>query len=493
MRRRGRWRYGLAGVGLIGIIAITAMAFPGLNRHFLKKRARASLERLSTATVRRSDLWVTVTASGLVGSADQTTIECELEALDAGVNGQRLRTSGTSTILKLIPAGTMVKKDDVLCELDSSAYVELVRQQEMTVQRATADHLQAKLTYEVAVESLREFRDGNLMQTKQQLDGSVAMASSDLERVADRLRWSKRMLQKGYASVGQVSNESIAQQKAEFKLSQSRMSVELFKKYEIPGTIRQLENNVESAKTMLTYQTNRLQRQTDRLARYRRQVERCTIKAPHDGFVIYADDARRQIVIEEGMEVYQGQKLFYLPDLAKMEVSTLLHESVVSQVKEGMRAKIQVESLPNHTLEGHVISVASLPTKNFFSEVTYYTTLVKIDNIPGGLRPGMSAAVEITTGHKTDALTIPAEAMTVEDGHEICYVTEGDSLQRREIKTAHGTQARLEVTEGLSEGERVVLDPSSIGPEVVAELGTSTPASPEVTESPETPDQDVTR
>ena len=104
--------------------------------------------------------------------------------------------------------------------------------------------------------------------------------------------------------------------------------------------------------------------------------------------MIYADDARRQIVIEEGIEVYQGQKLFYLPDLAKMEVSTLLHESVVSQVKEGMRAKIQVESLPNHTLEGHVISVASLPTKNFFSEVTYYTTLVKIDNIPGGLRPG---------------------------------------------------------------------------------------------------------
>ena len=50
MRRRGRWRYGLAGVGLIGIIAITAMAFPGLNRHFLKKRVRASLERLSTAT-----------------------------------------------------------------------------------------------------------------------------------------------------------------------------------------------------------------------------------------------------------------------------------------------------------------------------------------------------------------------------------------------------------------------------------------------------------
>src|SRR5262249_41808328 len=150
MRRRGRWRYGLVGVGLVGIIAITAMAFPELHKRYVK-RSRPSMAGLATATVRRSDLWVSVAASGLVGSSEQTTIECELEALDAGVNGQRLRTSGSSTILELIPAGTMVKKDDILCKLDSSAYEELVRQQEMTVQRAVADHLQAKLAYEVAV------------------------------------------------------------------------------------------------------------------------------------------------------------------------------------------------------------------------------------------------------------------------------------------------------------------------------------------------------
>ncbi len=69
-----------------------------------------------------------------------------------------------------------------------------------------------------------------------------------------------------------------------------------------------------------TIKSSVAQRQIDRLAMLERQVEACTIRAPHDGFVIHANDARRQIVIEEGMPVRQRQPLFYLPDLKDMEI-----------------------------------------------------------------------------------------------------------------------------------------------------------------------------
>ena len=56
-------------------------------------------------------------------------------------------------------------------------------------------------------------------------------------------------------------------------------------------------------------------------------MELCTIRAPHDGFVIYANDQRRDIRIEEGMYVRQKQDLMYLPDLNEMEVVDLIFTS----------------------------------------------------------------------------------------------------------------------------------------------------------------------
>ena len=56
------------------------------------------------------------------------------------------------------------------------------------------------------------------------------------------------------------------------------------------------------------------------------------IRAPHDGFVIYANNPDRQVYIEPGMSVRQRQQLFFLPDLTQMEVVAMIHESIVEQV-----------------------------------------------------------------------------------------------------------------------------------------------------------------
>ena len=69
-------------------------------------------------------------------------------------------TGGASTIIELIPDGSNVKKGDVLCRLDSSDYEELIRQQEIQVQRSRADLEAARLDLESEKAALREYRDG---------------------------------------------------------------------------------------------------------------------------------------------------------------------------------------------------------------------------------------------------------------------------------------------------------------------------------------------
>jgi len=405
---------------------------------------------------------VSVLTAGLVESSDSTIIECELQTLDAGVSGKRLSAGGASTILSLIPEGVTVKEGDVLCRLDSSDYEELLRQQEMTVQRSKSDHYQAGLNVDVARIAVTEFQDGVRLQSLKDFDGRIALARSELERISDRLRWTQRMLDKGYASLGQLLAEAVNERRAAFTLEQSQGAFELFRRYEAPRTLHELKNNVLSAELNLKFQASRLQRNLDRLESIQRQIKNCTIRAPHDGFVVYASDPRRQIQIEEGLVVRQRQPLFLLPDLSKMQISTMLHETVVDQVQNGLRARVRVEGVSNRLLEGHVVAINPLPTRSPFSEVPYYVATVKIDSPPRELRPGMSAEVQIDTARRNEVLTVPPTAIAVEDGVEVCYVADDENLERRQVKVGHLTEGELEVTNGLSEGEEVVLDPANL-------------------------------
>ena len=371
MRRRWkRWLYGWISVGFVVLVA-SVVGAPRALLAFLSGPRHTLPKNLVTVPVKRGDLRVKVTASGLVESSNRTVIECELESIEAGVNGQRTASGGSSTILSVIPEGTMVKGGDVLCELDASGYEEVLRQQEMTVERAKADHNQADLDAQVARLALVEYRNGLHVQTLKEMQGQIALAQSEWEHARDRLEWSRRMYAKGYASGGQVSSEAVTELRAATMFRQGRVNLDVYQRFSAPVTLRALQNDITSGEAFLAFQTSRLTRHRSRLERLRRQIELCTIRAPHDGFVIYASDPSHRIVIEPGMTVHQLQKLFYLPDLARMQVGALLHESVVDQVHDGMRAKVTIEGLPDRVLEGQIVSVDMLPTRNWFSEVPY--------------------------------------------------------------------------------------------------------------------------
>ena len=79
-------------------------------------------------------------------------------------------------------------------------------------------------------------------------------------------------------------------------------------------------------------------------------------------------------------------------------------------------------------------------------------------------------------------LTIPTEALTIENGKDVCYVASDHQVERREVKLGQQTRDLLQVTEGLGEGETVVLEPRDseaailATPERPAETGETTVA-----------------
>jgi HlyD family secretion protein len=271
---------------------------------------------------------------------------------------------------------------------------------------------------------------------------------------------------KGYASVAQVSSADVALKQAATTEATARTTRDLFHKFGAPKQIGILEAQVQSDQADLIYCQRRLTRYDERLAYYKLMVDNCTIRAPHDGFVIYVPPRlwTSEPPIEAGSRVRQMQDLFYLPDLARMRVSATLHESIVRRVQPGMRVRARIEGIGGREVEGHVLAVEPLPDMqmSWISDTRSFKATVALDASPRGLRPEMTAEVEIDVDRHDNVIAVPVEAVAVEDGRDYCYVAADGMLFRRPVKLGGSNPDLLEITEGLDEGEEVVSDVSRI-------------------------------
>jgi HlyD family secretion protein len=420
-------------------------------------RTRFEDRKPRTAVVRRADFDAVLVAVGRLQSSESTEIVCTLE---------RLANGGTSTILSLIPEGTTVKKGDVLAELDSSAFQELVRQQTITVQQVRAALRQAELDLEVAKIELEAFRGGEMRQNDRLFRSQILLAQGDLTRQIERLGWTRRMLEKGYVPILQVRTDELTMQRTALALEQVQTSFRNYLRFTAPMQILSLGSVVNAARVSVDFQTIRLRREEERLALYRSLVDRCTIRAPHDGLVIYANrPGRSSEVVDLGAAVRQRQRLFTLPDLTKIEVQVLLHETVVNRVRVGMPVRVRVEALPGLRLEGSVKSIAPLPyadrrAETGSTDVTYFQGQVELTTVPEGLRPGMTAELKITTTRREGVVVVPPSAVTIEGGHHVCRVVRPDHIEKRAVTLGEASQDLQEITDGLAEGDVVLLDPA---------------------------------
>jgi HlyD family secretion protein len=456
LRGKHSYRWATAIVAFIALSAILAVSYADswLDRRPLR-------ERYDFSSVMRTDLDPILNAPGRLESSKRTVVRCQLE----NITGSRAGGGGASTVLFLLPEGTAVKKGDLLAKLDSASYEELQRQQVITVEQAKASHLQAKLNHEIALLAVHEYRDGIVEQTLKGMEGSIALAKSDLSRCTEHLGWTEHMRDKGYTSLAQILTERHSVSQMEIALNRQLSARDLFQRFSQPKTEKTLERQVTAAKTTLMNEELRLQRQLDRLEVLNKQVEYCSIRAPHDGSLYYYKDpnprSRNPTVIEEGMAVRQRQALFYLPDLNEMEVQVALNESVVNRVKPGLRAKVRFEALPDVELEGELVNVGQMPAGQAADgeDIRYFISLVKLDRSVPGLTPGMTTRVDIALPGCDHVLAVPHEAIKTVNGKKICFVAHDETLQKRQIEIGQETASLVEVTGGLEEGEMVVLNP----------------------------------
>jgi hypothetical protein len=132
------------------------------------------------------------------------------------------------------------------------------------------------------------------------------------------------------------------------------------------------------------------------------------------------------------------------------------YEADIARVHDGRDgappspAAVSLYAFPREVFRGRVFEV--LPDAN--RERKAFLAKVRLDKPPPGLRSGMSAEVNIVSLEKDGALLAPSEAET----NGAVWIVRGERARRQPVKVGIRDLLRVEVTEGLGEGDLVVIE-----------------------------------
>src|SRR5262249_53874921 len=91
-----------------------------------------------------------------------------------------------------------------------------------------------------------------------------------------------------------------------------------------------------------------------------------------------------------------------------------------------------------------------------------YTTKVRIDKPLPGLKPGMTANVEILVDRKPSVLTVPVLSVLQYHGKDHVTKKMGDRFESIEVDLGVANEKYVEVVKGLSEGDVIAMSPMSL-------------------------------
>jgi HlyD family secretion protein len=462
---------------------------------------------LATEVVKRGPLEIRVTEHGNLESAQNLVLRSYVEG---GL--------GTS-ILKIVDEGTLIEKDQVVVELDSSRLREEASVQQIRLDTAEAalktaaanaeiqklqnesDIATAVLQFELARLDLRAYTLGDHPQQKKLVHSDVDFAEKYLERAEERQAFTERLMRRGFTTTRILEAERVGVKKARIGLKAAAEKERVLDQYAHRRDLAEKEANVrfleaECERVKLRAEKALVQRERNLLAARRThflelerhkkiqsQIAACTIRSPRDGLVVHANarDGNRMPRIYEGAVVRERQPIIELPDVAEIQVNVRIHESKIALIDNGLPATVHIDARAGESFHGVVTDVALVPLSGSWPNFDRkeYVALVKLtdsDLEESELRPGLTAEVEILADRLDSVLQAPIESCVERGQRYFAWVLdEEDEPQRHEIRVGKSNDTSVEVIEGLAEGDEVVVNPRSALAEEVALLESEIP------------------
>ncbi|MGE5707650.1 MAG: efflux RND transporter periplasmic adaptor subunit [Bacteroidota bacterium] len=384
---------------------------------------------LATAKVQRGDIKVTVSETGTI----QPLVKVEIKSKVAG------------QVDKLfVDVGETVKKGQLLIQLDTT-----------DMERSLA---QSRADRDIALARYQRLKAGSRPEEIREAEAQLTERRASLERTtADFLR-----------AQAALKANTLTPREAESAKSEHESAQAMFE--EAKARLRMLRigsriEDIREAKAQLDKAEVSLRAAED-------QLSYASIRSPMDGTVIKRGIEAGEMVSPGVSATAQGTSMLTVADLNQLVIQSDLNQIDTGKVEKKQSVEIRIDAAPGKVFSGHVWKVAPAAEKSSdtTSNIQVFPTKTKIDREAiqeAGelLKPGMSADIDIQVQTKKNTLYLPIEAVVRGKGNEgtvtVKPLDPKKKEETRKIKLGVSNDHQLEILEGLSEGDEVLIKPTS--------------------------------
>jgi HlyD family secretion protein len=224
-------------------------------------------------------------------------------------------------------------------------------------------------------------------------------------------------------------------------------------------------------------------------------LTRTTIRSPINGIVSQLMAKEGEVVVIGTMN-NAGTVIMSISDFDSRVVRARIDENNIALVKKGQKVAIHLQNDDTLALTGKVLRISPKGVKPGGAQATsgtndndaaIFETIISIDSPPPQVRLGMNANVEISVDERAHALTVPTQSVLhrqarelpaslrqeLEDQyvrvpgvkdpsrryHQVVFINDNGVARCRLVKTGISDESRVEIVNGLKEGEPVIVGP----------------------------------
>ncbi len=451
--------------------------------------------------VTRGSFDITIPASGELAALQQIEIRNLLEY--------------RAVITEIIDEGASVKKGDILLRLaddeirnkikdavdevntSQAALIGAQSDLEIKLSQGRSELDQANLAVMLSELALQAWKEGEVESKRQELALELETAEKDHDRLFRKYEESKVLVDKQFISQDEFRTDEIRMIEAKARLEQAKLGIRVYENFQYKQDEAQKQSDldqavaerarveerhkaeIETARAELTSKEYQFQSRKERLADLNQQLEYCTVRAPADGWVVYASslESGRSWRNEGesptvGTEVHRNDLVMILPDTTQMIASVKVNEALSGLIQPGQAAVVTTDAVEDIALSGQVISIGALAESGGWIDRNRrdYTVKIRLDRENDlGLKPSMRCKAEIRVGEVDDAVHVPLQAVFRNGAAAYVYVPQGRGFAQRRLKLGRASGLHVEVIEGLDEGEIVLLREPEVR-EIVARI-----------------------
>jgi HlyD family secretion protein len=263
----------------------------------------------------------------------------------------------------LAPDGTAVKKGQKVAEFDSTALMSTLEEKRLALDEAEAELLRLDAENEVtASDKSFAVEEKRAAHAKALVDSAIPL---DFQTRRD------------------YEDKQLAEKKARMELEKAEE--------ELGGFLKGAE--AERRIRMITRDKARGEIRTADSA-----VEALTLRAPQNGIVVIADHPREKRKMQVGDIVWPGTVVVRLPDLSALQIEAWLFDVDDGRLARGAAATITPDAFPERRLKGRIGEIAAIAEQpsNESLRRAFKVIVPVTEGSTEGLRPGMSARIEVT-------------------------------------------------------------------------------------------------